>query len=39
MKYSPCGAYSMSIHKDAEADLEALYQLDPEGAAMIDVFL
>lgn len=29
----------MSIHKDAEADLDALYQLDPEGTAMIDVFL
>ena len=39
MKYSPAGSYSMSIHADAEKDLEALYAVDEEGAASIDVFL
>jgi hypothetical protein len=29
----------LSIHKDAEDDLDALWEADPEGAAMIDVFL
>jgi hypothetical protein len=39
MKYSCVGAYSMSIHEDAEKDLDTLYAIDEEGAAGIDVFL
>ena len=39
MKYSRVSAYSMSIHEDAEKDLEALYEVDEKGAAGIDVFL
>lgn len=39
MTYPPAGSYSMSIHEDAEDDLEALYAVDEEAAASIDVFL
>lgn len=31
--------YSLVVHEDAEADLEALYDLDEDAAADIDVFL
>lgn len=39
MKYSSAGTYSMSIHEDAERDLDRLYEVDEDGAAAIDVFL
>jgi hypothetical protein len=39
MKYSPACTYSMSIHEDAERDLDRLYEVDEDGTATIDVFL
>lgn len=39
MKYSLSAPFSLSIHEDAEADLEDLYQVDEDGAALIDAFL
>ncbi|ENO90434.1 hypothetical protein [Thauera linaloolentis] len=39
MRYSPPDHYSLSVHKCAEEDLDALYELDEDGAAAIDVFL
>jgi hypothetical protein len=39
MKYSPPKRYSISVHPDAERDLDALYETDEDGAAMIAAFL
>lgn len=39
MRYSPPDHYSLSVHELAEEDLDALYELDEDGAAAIDVFL
>lgn len=39
MKYSLHLPFSLSIHEDAEADLEDLYRVDEDGAALIDAFL
>lgn len=39
MRYSPPDRYSLSIHEDAEQDIDDLYEIDEEGAAAIDVFL
>lgn len=39
MRYSYGRNYSIALHKDAEDDLDALYAVDEDGAADIEVFL
>lgn len=39
MRYSTPDRLSLSVHKDAENDLDALYDSDEDSAATIDVFL
>lgn len=40
MRYSPDHQpYSLALHADAEADLDALYESDEDAAAEIEVFL
>ncbi len=39
MRYFAPGQFSLSIHQDAEDDLDALYDTDEDGAAALDVFL
>jgi hypothetical protein len=39
MKYFQPESFSLSIHETAEQDLETLYAIDEEGAAVIDAFL
>jgi anti-sigma-K factor RskA len=38
MRYSPL-RYSLSIHEDAERDLEALWEIEEESAAIMDAFI
>lgn len=39
MRYSPGRAYSIALHKDAEDDLDRIYEVDEDAGADIDVFL
>lgn len=39
MRYSPGRTFSLVLHKDAEVDLDGIYEQDEDAAADIEVFL